>query len=55
MQSKIEPTVETKLNIVNLTKKLEQILEVPDKVRIHMTGCPNSCGQVWTSARAVKP
>eukprot|EP01036_Dinobryon_divergens_P027781 gene27781-36608_t len=38
--------VETKLNIVNLTKKLEQILEVPDKVRIHMTGCPNSCGQV---------
>jgi len=38
--------VETKLNIVNLTRKLEERLSLPHKVRIHMTGCPNSCGQV---------
>eukprot|EP01038_Epipyxis_sp_PR26KG_P005178 gene5178-7205_t len=38
--------IETKLNIVTLTKKLDELLNLPKPVRIHMTGCPNSCGQV---------
>ena len=26
-------------------EKLDQELELPKGVRIHFTGCPNSCGQ----------
>jgi ferredoxin-nitrite reductase len=33
--------VETKLPIVRITSKLEEMVEVPKPVRIHMTGCPN--------------
>ena len=38
--------VETKKSIDNITRKLQDIVDVPHPVRIHMTGCPNSCGQV---------
>ena len=30
---------------MHLTTKLEQELDFPQPVRIHWTGCPNSCGQ----------
>lgn len=29
-----------------IVEKLEQQLDIPEAVRIHWTGCPNSCGQV---------
>lgn len=38
--------VETKMQITDVTRKLEELLNVPHPVRIHMTGCPNSCAQV---------
>jgi ferredoxin-nitrite reductase len=37
--------VETKNRALNLAKELDAELELPNKVRIHWTGCPNSCGQ----------
>lgn len=37
--------VETKQRAVALAKELESELELPQPVRIHWTGCPNSCGQ----------
>lgn len=37
--------VETKLRALALARELDEELEVPDQVRIHWTGCPNSCGQ----------
>lgn len=37
--------VETKLKIDRMTRQLQEMVEVPRPVRIHMTGCPNSCGQ----------
>lgn len=30
---------------VEIAKQLEDELDVPNPVRIHWTGCPNSCGQ----------
>jgi ferredoxin-nitrite reductase len=38
--------VETKLAIDRIVKKVATIVSSPEPVRIHMTGCPNSCGQV---------
>ena len=38
--------IETKNNAEALTKKLESLVKVDRPVRIHWTGCPNSCGQV---------
>lgn len=38
--------IETKNRAMAITEKLEQQLDIPKKVRIHWTGCPNSCGQV---------
>mmetsp|Transcript_25948 Transcript_25948/g.26156 ORF Transcript_25948/g.26156 Transcript_25948/m.26156 type:complete len:950 (+) Transcript_25948:76-2925(+) len=38
--------VETKLKIEEIAKILDEKVEVPHPVRIHMTGCPNSCAQV---------
>lgn len=38
--------VETKERGLKLAQELDQELNIPDKVRIHWTGCPNSCGQV---------
>ncbi|WP_036480548.1 ferredoxin--nitrite reductase [Myxosarcina sp. GI1] len=37
--------VETKQRALAMARELDRELEVPDKVRIHWTGCPNSCGQ----------
>ena len=28
-----------------MAKELDEALEIPKTVRIHWTGCPNSCGQ----------
>ncbi len=37
--------VETKERALKIAQQLDQELEIPGKVRIHWTGCPNSCGQ----------
>ena len=37
--------IETKNRALELIKSLEAELEIPALVRIHVTGCPNSCGQ----------
>uniref|UniRef100_A0A7S1TF51 Ferredoxin--nitrite reductase, chloroplastic n=1 Tax=Compsopogon caeruleus TaxID=31354 RepID=A0A7S1TF51_9RHOD len=37
--------IETKNRAMELAEVLEQELEMPNSVRIHWTGCPNSCGQ----------
>lgn len=36
---------ETKMKALEVTKMLEAELDIPKPVRIHFTGCPNSCGQ----------
>jgi len=38
--------IETKVNAENIGKKLEDLVIVDRPIRIHWTGCPNSCGQV---------
>lgn len=37
--------IETKNRALEVVKALETELEFPNRVRIHWTGCPNSCGQ----------
>lgn len=37
--------IETKSRAVALVQELEAELEIPKSVRMHWTGCPNSCGQ----------
>jgi ferredoxin-nitrite reductase len=37
--------IETKSRALALIKELEAEIEAPKAVRIHWTGCPNSCGQ----------
>ncbi|MFW6359113.1 MAG: ferredoxin--nitrite reductase [Chroococcales cyanobacterium] len=37
--------IETKGRAWQLAQELDQELNIPDRVRIHWTGCPNSCGQ----------
>lgn len=37
--------VETKMQSLALTRRLDAELDIPDPVRMHWTGCPNSCGQ----------
>ncbi|HEY9597942.1 MAG TPA: ferredoxin--nitrite reductase [Cyanophyceae cyanobacterium] len=37
--------IETKNRALAMVKALEAELETPQRVRIHWTGCPNSCGQ----------
>ncbi len=37
--------VETKNRALALTQELDAELDLPQTVRIHWTGCPNSCGQ----------
>lgn len=37
--------VETKNRAIELVEKLEAAYAIPDTVRIHLSGCPNSCGQ----------
>jgi len=38
--------VETKANAEAVVKELEKLVTIDKDVRIHWTGCPNSCGQV---------
>jgi ferredoxin-nitrite reductase len=38
--------IETKANAEDIGKKLEKLVTVDRDIRIHWTGCPNSCGQV---------
>ena len=38
--------VETKARGLKIAQELDAELEIPERVRIHWTGCPNSCGQV---------
>jgi len=38
--------IETKNRAMELVKVLEAKLDLPQKVRMHWTGCPNSCAQV---------
>jgi ferredoxin-nitrite reductase len=37
--------IETKNRALQMIKELEEELVTPNPVRIHWTGCPNSCGQ----------
>lgn len=37
--------IETKNRALELTQQLEQDFSIPRHVRIHWSGCPNSCGQ----------
>ncbi|MEM1367899.1 MAG: ferredoxin--nitrite reductase [Cyanobacteria bacterium P01_H01_bin.15] len=37
--------VETKQQALQIARVLDEELEIEQKVRIHWTGCPNSCGQ----------
>ncbi|ACK66478.1 Ferredoxin--nitrite reductase [Rippkaea orientalis PCC 8801] len=37
--------VETKNRALALSRELDKVLDIPQPVRIHWTGCPNSCGQ----------
>ena len=37
--------VETKQRAIAIARELDAELDVPQPVRIHWTGCPNSCGQ----------
>uniref|UniRef100_A0A7S4BHH3 Ferredoxin--nitrite reductase, chloroplastic n=1 Tax=Chrysotila carterae TaxID=13221 RepID=A0A7S4BHH3_CHRCT len=38
--------IETKANADRIARMLDERVEVPKKLRVHWTGCPNSCGQV---------
>jgi ferredoxin-nitrite reductase len=42
--------VETKNRALALAHDLEADLDIPDAVRMHWTGCPNSCGQPQVAA-----
>lgn len=37
--------IETKERALNLAQELDRELDIPQRVRLHWTGCPNSCGQ----------
>ncbi|VEP12587.1 Ferredoxin--nitrite reductase [Hyella patelloides LEGE 07179] len=37
--------IETKQRALKLAQELDRELDIPNRVRIHWTGCPNSCGQ----------
>jgi ferredoxin-nitrite reductase len=38
--------IETKASADRVARKLDALIDVPKPLRIHWTGCPNSCGQV---------
>jgi ferredoxin-nitrite reductase len=40
--------IETKGPAVAITEDLQERVDVDRDLRIHWTGCPNSCGQVGT-------
>ena len=37
--------IETKQRALKLAQELDSELDIPHRVRLHWTGCPNSCGQ----------
>ncbi|MCC0178809.1 ferredoxin--nitrite reductase [Waterburya agarophytonicola K14] len=37
--------IETKQTALKLAQELDAELDIPQRVRLHWTGCPNSCGQ----------
>jgi ferredoxin-nitrite reductase len=37
--------IETKQRALQLAQELDRELDIPNRVRLHWTGCPNSCGQ----------
>ena len=37
--------IETKQRALKLAQELDKELDIPHRVRLHWTGCPNSCGQ----------
>ena len=37
--------IETKASAARIAEKLDELISVPKPLRIHWTGCPNSCGQ----------
>ncbi|MEL7522923.1 MAG: 2Fe-2S iron-sulfur cluster-binding protein, partial [Cyanobacteria bacterium J06553_1] len=37
--------IETKQRALKLAQELDLELDIPNRVRLHWTGCPNSCGQ----------
>ncbi len=37
--------IETKQRAWKIAQELDKELEIPNRVRLHWTGCPNSCGQ----------
>ncbi|MEO1671402.1 MAG: ferredoxin--nitrite reductase [Cyanobacteria bacterium J06631_2] len=37
--------IETKQRALKLAQELDRELNIPNRVRLHWTGCPNSCGQ----------
>lgn len=47
--------IETKNRAMEVATKLEEELDFPENkpVRMHWTGCPNSCGQVRSSWQSV--
>ena len=38
--------IETKVNAERIAEQLDMLISVPKPLRIHWTGCPNSCAQV---------
>ncbi len=46
---------ETKNRAMAMMEKLEQELTLPRAVRVHFTGCPNSCGQAQVRVEIVGP
>ena len=42
--------VNTKDRAKTIADELDQELNLPDEVKIHWTGCPNTCGQAYMGA-----
>ena len=47
-----DQTVPTLLRL-QVAEKLEAELDIPQGIRMHWTGCPNSCGQVWVCSASM--
>ena len=42
--------VNTKDQALQISKELENEIKLPEEIKIHWTGCPNSCGQAYMGA-----
>ena len=42
--------IETKNRAMDIVAKLDEQLDFPRKIRMHWTGCPNSCAQACPAA-----